>query len=123
MDVGRTSELRLSPDISNKCNKAIVVAGCYRSGTTILGKLISSFENIEYYYEPPTLMSLLPVIDNIPQNYWKLLYESYIYEDFYINSQAGRRYNFRKDDDSCIYDIRTSSYIEGAYLSRLQRKI
>ena len=35
--------------------KSILIGGCGRSGTTILGKLIGSLEGIEYYFEPAFL--------------------------------------------------------------------
>ena len=35
-------------------NKIIVLGDVGRSGTTILGKLIGNFKNVEFLYEPKT---------------------------------------------------------------------
>ncbi len=39
-------------------NKLIWITGTGRTGTTIGGKLISSFKNVEYFFEPNTIPSI-----------------------------------------------------------------
>ena len=39
-----------------------------RSRTTIIGKIIHSFDRVEYAFEPPDLLSLLSLIDIMIQH-------------------------------------------------------
>jgi len=95
-----------------KVSKAILISGTARNGTTITGQLIHSMNNVEYAFEPPTLLSLINAIDKIEKNIWKFLYETYLYEDFLINAIAGRNINFNKNDDSSIYYAKTEEEIQ-----------
>lgn len=98
--------LRLDKKIYGKCNNAIIITGAARSGTTILGKIIHSFENVEYAFEPPILVSLIPLINVISEQSWKLLYETYLYEDLLLGALAGRNLNCNRVDDSSIYRVK-----------------
>jgi len=82
--------------------KHIVITGVGRSGTTILGKIIHSFEGVEYVYEPYTIQALLPLLTTIEKDHWKNLYHSYLYEDIFMGAVAGRNVNLNEMDDSCI---------------------
>ena len=95
-----------------KVSKAILITGTARNGTTITGQLIHSMNNVEYAFEPPTLLSLINIIDKVEKNIWKFLYETYLYEDFLINAIAGRNINFNKNDDSSIYHAKTEEEIQ-----------
>ncbi len=103
------------------CNKAIVITGSARSGTTILGKILHSFNNVEYTFEPPLLISLFTLIEKLNEEDWKLLYETYLYEDFLITSLSGRNFNFNTSDDSCIFNAKKKSFVENR-LSKSLRK-
>lgn len=92
--------------VSKKCESAIIVSGSARSGTTIIGKLVNSFDGVEYCFEPPILFSLFPLIYNLEERDWKLLYETYLYEEFLINSLAGRNINLNHHDDSSIFKVK-----------------
>ena len=104
--------LTLDKKIYSKCNKAIVISGSARSGTTILGKIIHSFDNVEYSFEPPMLYSLFALVNTIPESQWKLLYETFLYEEFLINAIAGRGLNCNRSDDSSIYKVKPIKLIE-----------
>ena len=104
--------LKLDSNIYDKCNKAVVITGGARNGTTILGKIVHSFENIEYSFEPPTLYSVFALMDQIDQNSWKLLYETYLYEEFFMNALAGRNLNCNLADDSSIFKVWPESKIK-----------
>ena len=78
----------------------IIISGISRSGTTFMGKILGSMKNIEYIYEPPTLLMLFNIINKIDKETWINLFETYIYEEFLINSLSGRYLNFNKNDDS-----------------------
>ncbi|QUX94510.1 hypothetical protein C0J08_03370 [Marinomonas sp. CT5] len=103
----------------DKCNNAVVISGGARNGTTIIGKIIHSLKNIEYFFEPPTLVSLFPLIDQLPEAEWKLLYETYLYEDMLLNALAGRNLNHNLEDDSSIFKVKMQEDIE----NRKQRSL
>jgi len=102
----------LDNEISKKCNSSIVITGSARSGTTILGKILHSFAAVEYAFEPPTLASLFALCATLPEASWKLLYETYLYEDLLINSIAGRSINCNLKDDSSIYNVKSQQDIQ-----------
>jgi len=93
-------------------SKAILVTGSARSGTTIMGKVVHSLYGVEYAYEPPMLFALLPMISSMPEDDWRLLYETYLYEEFLLNVLAGRAINCNRVDDSSIYRVKSPAEIE-----------
>jgi len=97
---------------SNVVSNAIIITGSARSGTTIMGKIVHSFQGVEYVNEPPMLFSLISKIDDVGPNIWKLLYETYLYEEFLINALAGRSINCNRGDDSSIYHVKGNEEIE-----------
>jgi len=111
--MSNSSNLGLDERIFKKCNNVVVVTGSARSGTTILGKILHTFKGVEYSFEPPMLVSLFALIDTLPQAQWKLLYETYVYEEFLINALAGRGLNCNRADDSSIYNVKPKILIEG----------
>jgi hypothetical protein len=117
--------LTLSPESVAKTQTSIVISGTARSGTTIVGKLVHSFEGVEYTFEPPTLFSLFASIEIIPASTWKLLYSTYLYEDFAINAIAGRAINTNIEDDSSIHKVKSRDEIDArlkASVSRIEAK-
>tara|TARA_Y100000814_G_C12279158_1_gene384475 strand:- start:16 stop:915 length:900 start_codon:yes stop_codon:yes gene_type:complete len=102
---------RLKTQVSKKCNQSIVISGIARSGTSIIGRIIHSLKNVEYSFEPGTLFSLFPLIDILNKKYWMLLYETYLYEDFLMNSLAGRNLNYNNNELSFIYDVKSKKEI------------
>jgi len=113
------SEISLDRKISKKCNETIVVSGSARSGTTILAKIIHSFKDVELLIEPPMLFSMFATISSIDEKYWRLLYETYLYEEFLINALSGRSINCNYLDDSSIYKVKSQELIE----KRLNRSL
>lgn len=116
------SQVRLDIRISQKCNEAIVISGSSRSGTTIFGKILHSFEYVEYAYEPPMLFSLFALMQHLDEDHWKLLYETYLYEEFLMNALAGRSLNCNQADDSSIYNVKPVRLIEER-LNKSLRKV
>jgi len=97
-------------------------SGSARSGTTILGKIIHSFQNVEYAFEPPILFSLFALIDKMPKTQWGLLYETFLYEDILMGALSGRGLNCNRKDDSSIYKVKTADMIKKR-LSHSLRKV
>ena len=96
----------------NLIKNLIWITGPARSGTTILGKVISSTKNTEYFLEPELLFSLLPMIKKINFAEWNLIYRTYISEELLLNSVIGRKLNFRISDDSYINNSFTKKEID-----------
>jgi hypothetical protein len=105
-------KLKISKLSRNVINNSIIISGSARSGTTILGNLIGSFENVEYSFEPPLLVSLFSKIQLIKSDFWKLLFETYLYEELMLGSLAGRTLNTNIKDDSSVYKIKNTSEIK-----------
>lgn len=96
----------LHPEAHASVSKAILITGPARSGTSIVGTLVHSFEHVEYVFEPPLLYGLFPLIDSMPEDQWKYLYECYLYYDFLLDSLAGRRLNLNNNDISSFYQAK-----------------
>lgn len=88
---------------SEKASSSIAIIGSARSGTTIVGKIVGSFVGVEYFFEPELLFSLIANKSQMSDVLFMNLYESYIYEDLFVNAISGRKLNLRESDDSCIY--------------------
>lgn len=114
--------LAISKQAHHIVNNAVIVSGSARSGTTILGKIIHSFKNVEYAFEPPYLFSLIPLINKISKDDWKIFYETYLYEDFFLNAICGRNINCNKNDDSSIYNVKSSQEINLKLQASLSKK-
>ncbi len=65
------------------------------------------------------LLPLFLLINKLRKKDWCLLYESYLYEDFFINSISGREINCNISDDSSIYKVKTKKDI----YKRLQQSL
>ena len=94
--------MKYNHHINNVLENVIWITGCARSGTTILGKILSTLKNVEYAYEPEFLFSLLPSINKINKKEWLKIYNAYIVEELLFNLCTGRRANFKKSEDSYI---------------------
>lgn len=103
-------------------SKAILITGTNRSGTTMMGTLVHSLDDVEYAYAPPFLYSHIPLIDELPRDLWCLQYETYLFEDCHLELVAGRRLNFNEHDSSYIYRAKTKSEIEPR-LARTEGKV
>ena len=99
--------LKISSKAKIFCENAILITGSARSGTSLVGSIIHSMENVEYAYEPPMMIALLPFINEMNESQWRLLYESYLYEEFLLNSIAGRSINCNTCDYSSIYKTKS----------------
>ena len=102
----------LNPEISGLVARSVLITGVARSGTTLMGTLMYSLENVEYIFEPPLLTSLVPAIDEVSTKTWRLLFETYLFEDFLIGAVAGRRINTNRHDDSCIYNAKSEEEVQ-----------
>lgn len=112
----------LHPKVSEFISKATLITGAARSGTSIMGRLFHSLDNVEYATEPPLLFAHIPLIDVLPRDVWKFLYEAYLFEDWHFEAVAGRRLNFNENDQSCIFKAKARAVIEER-LSKSHRRV
>ena len=77
-----------------------LVSGCARTGTSLVGRLVSTFPNTVYEYEPSMLSSLIGQMNVIESKTLKSLWDSYIVWESVIPSLAGRRLNLHPLDES-----------------------
>lgn len=108
-------ELFIDPVVSEVANRSIIVTGVARSGTTLVGNIIHSFEGNEYAFEPPALVQLFnnrPLFDVL---LWKYHFEHYLYEDILMPMLAGRSLNFNSNDWSYIFNAKSCEEIRGRF--------
>jgi len=116
------TELILRESVKKTVDRTILITGSARSGTTIMGKLIHSMKQVEYMFEPPFLVSLFSKIETLDENNWKFFFSSYLYEDFFLNSIAGRNLNFNLNDDSSILNAKSELEIENRLKSKYRKE-
>jgi hypothetical protein len=92
-------------------NRTIVIGGSARSGTTLMGKLIHSMNNVEYFFEPPMLLPILNNLASIGTSETKELLSFYLYDQLLLDAIGGRNINLNSNDDSCIYNVKNESDI------------
>lgn len=103
------------------CNRAIILCGAARTGSTILGKILHSFEGVEYGYDSSMTISVISLIGAMTRERWMNLYETYFYEGFLFDSLAGRGLNCNRSDDSSIYRVKPRALVEGRLGKSLRR--
>ena len=109
----------INKDYEDIIDKGIFVSGSARSGTTIIGKLISTLSNVEYFYEPSLPVPIM--LNNGIKNSKKLL-EIYLVENLLMESIAGRNFNFNENDDSCIHSSKSKKEIDEVMSKTHRRK-
>ncbi len=100
-------EYSLYPQVKNIVNRSIHIVGATRSGTTYLELLISSLKNVECFDEPPMLRVLLPLINKLSKEEFKILFDAYLFEERLMFSLPGRNINTNKKDQTSIYNSKT----------------
>lgn len=101
----------------------IWITGPARSGTSILGKIISTTKYTEYFFEPELLFSLLPMMRKLSLPEWNLIYKTYLSEELLFNSVVGRKLNFRSIDDSFIKNSFSQKEIKFKLNNKLSSKV
>ena len=83
----------------------------------MLGKIIGSFKNMEYCFEPPLLFHLDCLIKNkrIDESLAAEILRTYFAEDIMLNYHHGKEYNMRPLDDSCIFNMKSYSEVMGRW--------
>ncbi|MGB0806741.1 MAG: sulfotransferase [Salibacteraceae bacterium] len=90
----------------------IIISGLPRSGSTLLGNILGSGKNVEYFFEPPMSSPMFSVIDQLDEKTFKTFFDYYMQNELLMPSLAGRRLNFNAKDDSYIYKYKTEDEIK-----------
>jgi len=90
----------------------IIISGLPRSGSTLLGNILGSGKNVEYFFEPPMSSPMFSVIDQLDEKTFKTFFDYYMQNELLMPSLAGRRLNFNPQDDSYIYKYKTKEEIQ-----------
>ena len=85
------------------------ITGCARSGTTIIGNIIASFNGSDYFFEPDSFRSIIFLKKKINKHLWKLTFETYLYHDLIKSSLRARRMSMNKNDDSYFFKVKKKS--------------
>ncbi|MDH5717005.1 MAG: sulfotransferase [Spirochaetia bacterium] len=110
-----------SKEISEKINNSILICGSARSGTTILGKLLHSLKDVEYFFEPNFFLPLFSKYNELSKQSFRELYELLFYDQLFIDSLAGRNINTNPFDDSSIYDVKSKEDIKKRHVKSYRR--
>jgi hypothetical protein len=98
-------------EASDKTAKAIFLSGGTRTGTSMMARLLYSLDHVEGFHEPAFLYAYFYMIENVAEAPWKLLLESFVFEELLLSALAGRRLNFNENDESCVFHSRTREEI------------
>ncbi|MEM4248011.1 MAG: sulfotransferase, partial [Candidatus Nanoarchaeia archaeon] len=93
-----------------------LLTGITRSGTTFFGKVLGSFSNVEYEFEPNFCLWIPSLAEAgiLEKSTAKEFFKANVYELFY-NKLFGRYCNLRPSDDSCVLNFKTMSEIENKW--------
>ena len=112
---------RFHPSVEHVAGSSIIVTGCGRSGTTIIGKIMATAKYCEYFFEPESLVGLFATSRLLTDECYRALYTSILVEHLCTNSLAGRSLNTNIHDDSSVIGIKESQEINRR-LSRSWRR-
>jgi hypothetical protein len=98
-------------------NRLVLITGVARSGTTLMGKIIGSFDKAIYLFEPTTFLLIPPLIKkgSLSKKEGAELLKSILFEDFYLQMIHGRYVNFNKNDDSYIGNYTPENDVKKAW--------
>ncbi len=99
---------------SDAVKDSVMISGIFRSGTTILGKIVGSFKNVEYSFEPPLCSHLDYMLQEkrIDSKLAAEILRTYFAEDVMINFHHGRGYNMRENDYSYVFNFKSKEEVE-----------
>ncbi len=85
-------------------DRLLVITGVARSGTSIIEKIIGSFKDTYYSFEPVSFALIPPLIKKgyLPRKQGERLLKAILFEDIFLQMIHGRNINFNEKDDSYI---------------------
>lgn len=107
MSIDSDDQIHMAADEAiTSMSSSILITGSARSGTTMMGQLIGSCENIEYEFEPAALQDIISQSENMPHAVWKHIVASYMFNHVFLGLVSGRTINQNNNDDSSIFKIK-----------------
>jgi len=100
-------ELETDDRVWEVARRSVCITGVGRSGTTILGTLIYSLDQVEYHFEPPSLVYLLHCVEEIDPDTFRYIFAHIVYSEILGRSLAGRNLNFNSHDWSYVFKAKT----------------
>ena len=111
---------RIIPAAADKTDKSIFITGGTRTGTSMMARMLYSLDHVEGFHEPAFLYAYFYMIEEMDEAPWKLLLESFVFEELLLSALAGRRLNFNEHDESSVFHSKTREEI-AERLSRTHR--
>lgn len=98
------TEIRIADIQQQNIKNTLVITGAPRSGTSLLGKLISTLDGIDYHFEPPMVWVLASLLSMkaLSPDVASVLLRLHLHEDLLLESAHGRKANLRPGDDSLV---------------------
>lgn len=95
-------QVRVGRVQSGLVDDALIVTGAPRSGTTLMGNIVGSFDSVEYFFEPPTFHMLcsLHAAGALDEESGAAMLQAYCCEELLLEAVQGRGVNLRPGDDS-----------------------
>lgn len=96
---------------------SVFISGIFRSGTTITGKILGSFQEAEYSFEPPLVVQVAGLLfaKKIDDTTACEIIRSQLSCEGVIDRLNGRGLNTRAGDDSYIYNMKTRDEINARW--------
>lgn len=90
----------------------VLLTGCARSGTSIVGRYLASLDKFIYTYEPPSLMALLAERDKVSdESFWNI-WSTQAIMDSGVGSFTGRTLNLNPLEESSAYRFLNTETID-----------
>ncbi|MCQ8127924.1 sulfotransferase family protein [Methylomonas rivi] len=98
------TDVRIADSQQQNIKNTLVITGAPRSGTSLLGKLISTLDGIDYHFEPPMVWVLASLLSMkaLSPDVASVLLRLHLHEDLLLESAHGRKANLRPGDDSLV---------------------
>jgi hypothetical protein len=102
-------KLSHSAFVDDALEEMVVITGIPRSGTSIFGQLVGSFDPVEYAYEPPMVNYFDAMLRHKQMDPETVedIFLPYLYFDHFASYLHGRGYSFREGDFSYILGMKT----------------
>jgi len=104
-------EFETDDTVWQTAKRSLCITGVGRSGTTILGTLMYSLQEVEYQFEPPSLVYLLHCIEHLNPDVFRYIFSHIVYSEVLGRSLAGRNLNFNSHDWSYVFKAKTPTEV------------
>ncbi len=99
----------------------LLIGGCGRSGTSILGSLVASCKYIEYFYDPAFFHKCMYKLQELNEHTQKYIWNAYLYDELFINNLSGRCINFKPKEITYVYNTKSKKEVDERIKNSLGR--